>query len=1427
MCLLTLSFFTSQAQRVQDLEPEFIKVEKDYIKGDYKKALSKSQTLIKKVEKKSGKENMMRARALGQLAKIYEGLGKLEEYKSTVDQTLNTINAAPKDNPKEHGQALLNLTEAFIQYGDYGNAQATIDKAIKLTEENKFTDTLLVHILKSRLAEVYYYQGHLVKADAMIPDLIKFRRARVVKREPYTDSKGRIKKLKLSSREYDARARSAAEIMNLYSLIVLENGDLVKTDSLLKSNERYIRKYLSKKDVVFIDFLFQTGLLMEAENRKLPANEHFEKAAKWSNATKGVRLRPMSKQVMKLQEKRIVSHKKSSRDSQAKRRKKIYETRVVRSYGKNSIYYGHDQLVEAEVYLITQDYKKAEERVMSVLNNPTYAPKNRPERLRALKLLYEICLVSDQYLKAEGTLEQIIDSRRAMHGDNAPFTYMAHLDLANFHVQYSSKFKEAETIYVRDLNKVDKEIDHRNKHFQEYIYNYAALLEYTDRFEKAFEVLQVALNDSKKFYGEKHPKYASALERVANIYIDLGKYAEAEKNLVIANEIFKDEAHMGDYKDYSHELQTFARLYIIQGEYDEAKKVLKKSLQKQGVVGVDTKISETIDELATLNIETGKYQATEKSLNESLKLKEEKYGPVHRTLINPLNQLGHLYLITGNYIEADKCTKRAASISVQIFGESSLKYAESLKLLGNIYGSIGDYEKAEESLEKAMKILRHHYGTKHIQIATSLNDIALIKFYNNENPKKVEELLLEALNMTKESLSDKHPRYASILSNLAMFYLETGNLEKSESYLNEANAIWVAKFGESNVHSAEIYFIKGNTSYKKGDFVQAKLDYTTAKTIYYRVFENESHPGYLSALSKIGQMSYIIGDYKGAIRALDETTSRYLTYIQNYFPSLSEREKNKFWSKIQKDFEFYNTLMYKLKDQNPVLVSNAYNFALSTKALLLNSSIKVRQRIMESNDPELIHKFEDWTSKKEFLTSAVSLTSEQRKEGGIDLKILEAEIEELEKELSSRSEVFAKNFQRKQAYDWKDIRKNLLENEVAIELIRFRTFDKAFTDTIIYAALIVTPSNRSYPDVVFMNNGSDMEQKALKYYRNCMRFNVEDKHSYDNFWKPLKPYIKDNAVVYLSPDGVFNQINLETIKGADGKYVLDQNKIILVSNTRDLISRRLEEEKAAKAKFKKGGDKSDNSKIVLFGNPKYYSSSNSKNKNGNLTDSTGLAETIERKKIAQLPGAEQEVKDLYNLLNKSGLNSSAFLLDSATEGTIKDLKNIKIFHIATHGFFMEDVQADLEGINQNRAVENPLLRSGLLLKDGGDLMEKENAYEFNLSEGVLTAYEAMNLNFDHTELVVLSACETGLGKVQLGEGVYGLQRSFLVAGAKSVVMSLFKVSDEVTQELMTLFYTNWIATGDKRQSFIDAKKAIKDKYQKPIYWGAFIMVGMQ
>jgi len=215
--------------------------------------------------------------------------------------------------------------------------------------------------------------------------------------------------------------------------------------------------------------------------------------------------------------------------------------------------------------------------------------------------------------------------------------------------------------------------------------------------------------------------------------------------------------------------------------------------------------------------------------------------------------------------------------------------------------------------------------------------------------------------------------------------------------------------------------------------------------------------------------------------------------------------------------------------------------------------------------------------------------------------------------------------------------------------------------------------------------------------------------------------------------------------------------------------------------------------------------------------------------IAPLPATKIEVEAIGKILKASGYQVTAFSQKTATEANLKATKGPVLIHIATHGFFLRDVEKSgtAFGVNIENANDNPLLRSGILLADASSTVSgKRMPNLVSNDNGVLTAYEAMNLNLEGTDLIVLSACETGLGDIKAGEGVYGLQRAFLVAGADALIMSLWKVDDSATQQLMTNFYSNWSKLGNKQKAFKQAQLQLMTKYKDPYYWGAFVMMGM-
>ncbi|MEL7145993.1 MAG: CHAT domain-containing protein [Bacteroidota bacterium] len=1185
-------------------------------------------------------------------------------------------------------------------------------------------------------------------------------------------------------------------------------GNYNSADSAFVYTTTWVSDNLSKADLLYSWSQFLNARLLEENGLNEDALVKFYQKAYVNSLRKYSEAHYIN---ILIQENIIKAYYRNDNKQRLQAAKELFNATIRKHFDRESVNKILKETIRFDLKIDDNRTRSLEDDVNVLLSRTEELPYNHQRRIDLLWFAVRVARLNDQPKNIETYLNRILEQQAVLYGEDAPVYHLTKTHLANFYVDFSEKFSEAEEIYESSYHSVvEKEFSNGHKDYVEILNHLARFYEETDQYGRAGKTLEEALEASRRKYDDRDLDYAVELEKIAALQIKIGQYDEADANLAQTLEILEEKKTPVATAYIANTLITQAKLLAIKGEYDLAEFNIFKSdkiKSKTDLPPIFTS-NDATDDLAELNINLGRYGAAQSLLNRSIASTKKRYGSESRHITRAITLFAQLRLVNGEYSEAETLSREALDINRKIFGNQSSKIAPALTVLSDVFSTIGDYDKAEQTLNKVIDIQKSQFGDQHVDLGKLYGSLALVKFYNNHNYKTVQDLFLKSERIIGKKLGGSSPAYAETLKNLAIINIANKQYKYASDYLSTAGKIWSEKIGRrNNVNAATVSILKGDIEYEQRRYGQAEQYYLQAKKIYEKLFSID-HPEYVKSLSKLSRTYYMNLDRRKALEYINEVLDNYEVFIQNYFRTLSEREKAKFWNTIKEDYEFYYTLVISDQSQRNELIGDLYNKALLSKALLLNSSKKTREAILNSGDEELKKVYQDWIDKKELLTYALSLSSDQLTQNNINTNSLVGEIELLEKELSKKSTIFNKT-NSSSAITWERIQEKLKEKEVALEMTRFRHFDHHFTDSVVYAVFYLKPEKRSKPELILIRNGKELESRYLKYYRNSIKFRVNDKYSYEQFWKPIEERVGNLPKIFLSPDGVYNQINLEAIPTEEGKYVLDNSNIVLVNNTKEIYSNRLEAPKTSDARV-----------AMIFGDPNFYVSTEP----GVPVKDSGLSRSSTNI-ITRLPGTRGEVQGLEALLNERGWKTDEYLSEDATEEVIKGVNSPRIMHIATHGFFESNTKLARSGAS-SYLYDNPLLKSGLLLTGAGDIFN-QTKYNYNVDNGILTAYEAMNLNLDQTDLVVLSACETGLGQLESGEGVYGLQRSFLVAGAESVIMSLFKVSDEATKELMVSFYDKWMKTGDKRGSFIQAKKEIRNKYKDPIYWGPFVMIGMQ
>lgn len=379
-----------------------------------------------------------------------------------------------------------------------------------------------------------------------------------------------------------------------------------------------------------------------------------------------------------------------------------------------------------------------------------------------------------------------------------------------------------------------------------------------------------------------------------------------------------------------------------------------------------------------------------------------------------------------------------------------------------------------------------------------------------------------------------------------------------------------------------------------------------------------------------------------------------------------------------------------------------------------------------------------------------------------------------------------------------DIDKQLPEKSCLVEFVEY-TENKQIN-------LVALLKVKGYNNIIDVNLGTiEVPQDVTKLYSGSFL--------YQSFWEPIISKLPSSiSCIYFSPIGVVNTIGIENAKDSSGRNLSDKYRIYRLTNSREI--------------FNKQNNRKKFEHIALFGDIDYGGSDGDVEKSQSQFREMSLSKVREALKrgsikgIEPLEGTKVELKNISNILGGISISYTEYSGKDASEENLFSLSNTNIsqLHIATHGYFVGTIDA-----KNNTSLDD----SGLLFAGAENtLIGDEDLKKTSYKDGVLKASEIATMSFPNLDLVTLSACETALGHIS-SEGVFGLQRGFKIAGANSILMSLWKVDDAATCKLMTEFYSNWIGKKmTKHDALETAKKTVRETkgWEDPKYWAAFILL---
>ncbi len=887
----------------------------------------------------------------------------------------------------------------------------------------------------------------------------------------------------------------------------------------------------------------------------------------------------------------------------------------------------------------------------------------------------------------------------------------------------------------------------------------------------------------------------------------------------------------------------------------------------------------------------GDFKKAEKTFRVVLKRRQSLPDCSPEDLSEGLNNLALVFKTSGQYSLAEKYYLKALKIREGIRETHPLLYAQAISNLALLYRVLGDYEKAEPFYVSALEIREQHLSPDDPEITKLINSLGVLYLYLGQYQKA--ETLFQRITDQYESCGDSStPEYAQLLNNRAGLHYQLGQYEIATDYYDEASVICQKALGPKHLFSIHTAVNRAKADLKQMRS-KAALEQLESLLPMCRELLPTGHAVRVTAELNYGIALYQTGSYEESEKRLKETREHteasfgahhpitceillHLGILQTVRQRLPEalsflyescRRQTETVIRVARAFPEPYVVQYMktLQGSNAILLSflleyyatdeavieKVFDVMVQRKAVSYESALTQQQAIYDRQELTIKYVLRKLKKVRAELARRVIGEWEQKESREVffsRLRELEKESENLESQIT-RLLPHSERYLTLQKASRYSIEAKLPEGGALADFYRFTRFrwveSGAVSGEDQYMAFVLQKEGTLA--LVSLGNAKAIDEEIEEFReqihpdkgrRGLLDDDIDEeefegtvcepkdiatrrvlKKGYSLLFDPLIKTVnrdknaKDVSVWILCSESQLNLVSFEALLTPNGHFVVEDYSVRYVTTPRELLWQQGEADRTERT-------------AVLFANPSFSVMEESV-KNEGLKEENPFFRSLRDSLSAfePLPGTEKEAEEISALLLHHKLPVDTFTKENASKKNFFRLRRPYLLHIATHGFFMSDRRS--EELPNNIL---PSFRSGIVLSGVNNYLQGRTLSKA-MQTPILTSFDIFGMNLGGTELVTLSACETGLGLIENGEGVMGLRRAFLTAGAKTVIASLWKVPDEATKTLMALFYKKLLGGCEKSKALREAQLIMIDQYKRrdgfayPWLWAGFICVG--